>query len=502
LSQAAPPTFLEATGLSKSFGTLRAVQDVSLRIARGEVIGLIGANGAGKSSLIKLLTGVVPADSGVILIDGARAHISHPNDALRHGIAAVQQELTLAPDHSVMENIFLGRLPTVFGIVSRPLMRKKSRELQARVGLDVDPDRSAGSLTPVQQRLVMVAASLAREAQLLILDEPTAALPHEESGVVHQLVRQLAEHGTAVIYISHRLHEVEELTSRVIVMRDGAVVAHLQGDEAHVDRMMDELAGTAAREEPEPFSDADRTHGLVLRVRGVSGSRTHNINFDVYEGEILGIAGLAGSGRSELLRLLYGSQTPRAGTVELRGRKLVGTPRTRAKRRVGYIAESRRTNLLRGMNVRSNVSVASLMRHSLGRVLINFGWERKAINDLIQRVALKGAPTVPIETLSGGNAQKALVARWLLREVDLMLLDEPTAGIDVHARAEIHNLLRRVAEQGMTIVLTSVEPEELVFICDRVLVLVEGEIVQEMTAPFDVERLIAASYSHRRPVAA
>lgn len=439
-----------------------------------------------------------PADSGQILVDGVPHAIRHPDDALRAGLVAVPQELLLAPDHSIAENVFLGRFPHRSGIVLRRTLRSRTQELLDRVGLERDPDTIAGGLSPVEQRLLMVAAALAKEARLLILDEPTASLPKAQSDVIARLVRQLSEDGTAIVYVSHRLSEVEALAQRVVAMRDGEMIGVLTGGEVTEERMLELLTGGLGFSE-EVVAEAHAGGEVILEARGLSGRRVRGVNLEVRAGEVLGIGGLAGAGRSELLRLLFGVQKPTAGEVALRGTPLTGSPRDRVLRRMGYLTERRRSNAFHGMSVRSNVSIASLTQYSRFDAIVDRRAEARAVADVSEQVAIVGRPQAFIETLSGGNQQKALIARWLARGVDVLLLDEPTAGIDVRARAEIHHLLRSLADGGATIVVASAEPEELVLICDRVIVLVEGELRGEMRAPFDEERLIAASYGALAP---
>ena len=380
----------------------------------------------------------------------------------------------------------------------RRTLRSRTQGLLERVGLERDPDTIAGGLSPVEQRLLMVAAALAKDARLLILDEPTASLPKAQSDVIARLVRQLSADGTAIVYVSHRLSEVEALARRVVAMRDGETIGILTGSEVTEERMLELLTGGLGFSE-EGVSEAHSGAEVVLEARGLSGRRVRGVNLEVRAGEVLGIGGLAGAGRSELLRLLFGVQKSTAGGIALRGTLITGSPRDRVLQRMGYITERRRSNAFYGMSVRSNVSIASLARYSRFNAVIDGRAEARAVGEVSEQVAIVGRPQAFIETLSGGNQQKALIARWLARGVDVLLLDEPTAGIDVRARAEIHHLLRALADDGATIVVASAEPEELVLICDRVIVLVEGEVRAEMRAPFDEERLIAASYGALEP---
>jgi ribose transport system ATP-binding protein len=494
---------VETRGLSKSYGVVSVLQDVSISIAPGEVIGLIGANGAGKSTFIKCLTGAVFASAGTVLVDGNPVDVRTPEDGLRHGLAAVQQEVNVIADHSVAENIMLGRFPSSLGFVSSRTMSARVRDLLDRVQLnDLDPETHAGALTPSAKRLVMVATVLAREPRVLILDEPTAALAPEESAVVAKLVRELSAAGIAVVYVSHRLHEVKDLCSRVIALRNGRQSGELAGDDVTRHNMLKLIGGkdepdTLLVSEDHAHSEVREPGEVLLDVQGVSGVRVRGVSFKAYRGEVLGIAGLAGSGRSELLRLIYGLQPLTAGVVHYAGSPLGPSLRSRVRRRMGYVAELRAANVLRGLDVVRNLTCNSTGEHRRFRIFASGAWERLTTQRVAQEVRLVGRPEGPMENLSGGNQQKILISRWLERDTDLLILDEPTAGVDLLARADIHGLLHKVTEQGKTVLVASVEADELTTICDRVLVMVEGEIRAVLTPPFTEQELVNALFSHK-----
>ena len=496
-------TLLEARGIGKSYGANRVLDNVTVSVGRGEVVGLIGANGAGKSTLIKCLTGAVPTDDGTLVLGGELITIRTPDDGIRHGLAAVQQEVALTENHSVAENVLLGRFPSRFGFTSARRLRGRVRELLRRVQLDrVDPDTPAGALAPSAKRLLMVAAALARDPRLIILDEPTAALPPEESAVVAKLVRELSAGGVAVIYVSHRLHEIKDLCSRVVALRNGRLSGTLAGAEVTRRNMLKLIGGT---EEPETLLVSEEhahrevraTGEVALEVRRISGRRVQDVSFVAHRGEILGIAGLAGSGRSELLRLIYGLQPLTAGTLHYSGAQLRPGLRTRVEHRIGYLAEGRQTNVLRGLSVSRNLTCNSIGSHRRFGIFADQRWELQTTERTAERVSLVGKPDTAIENLSGGNQQKVLISRWLVRDAELLLLDEPTAGVNLVARAEIHQLLRQITDPGKTIIVASVEADELTTICDRVLVMVEGEIRATLTPPFTEEQLVSALFSHR-----
>ena len=488
---------LTVEGLEKSFDRTRALQGVSLEVQPGEVIGLIGANGAGKSTLVKVLAGVVRPDAGRMLLGSEEVRFDSPRDALEAGIALNPQDVALVPGQSVAENIFVGNLPSRVGLLSRRSLNAKAMELLARVGLEgaVDPSQPASSLTAVEARLVSIAETLSRRPGILILDEPSAALPTETAKRIEPIVKGIAASGSSVIFVSHRLGEIRSLSDRVIAMRDGRITGVLEGEQATEARMVELVGGGAEEPPPEtepPRVDTGATPALV--ARDLSGRKLRSVSLEVRSGEIVGIGGLYGSGRSELLRLIAGAQAPSAGSVEVFGRPGPSNPRQGRELGIGYLAEGRAQMVFPDLSVAANATIALLDR--INPVLTKRRTERDLIADIGSRIHLKGSPTAPMKTLSGGNQQKVCIARWLLRDARLLLFDEPTAGIDVHARAEIHNLLRDLAHnEGMAVIVASAEPEELVLLCQRVIVLAEGRVAGELIAPFDAEAVVGSSYA-------
>jgi ribose transport system ATP-binding protein len=425
----------------------------------------------------------------------------NPRHARRAGIARVPQELTIVGDHSIAENVMLGLLPSSGGFVRRSEMLASARAQLARVGLgaDIDPRDEAHALTPVQQRLVMIAQALTNEPRVLVLDEPSAALPAETAAVLKTITTSLAGEGVAIVYVSHRLNEIRDLCDRVVAMRDGAVVGELVGEQIDVDEMVRLIGGGDLTEHPADASHAAAVteRPVIVRARELSGRRVSDVDLDVHEGEVLGVGGLYGAGRSELLRLIVGSQRPEAGTIELLDAPGPRSAQEAARRGVGYVAEGRARMIFRGMSTRTNTSISSLSRFSFAKTFIRGSQERRAVDEVTSRVRLVGDPSAEISTLSGGNQQKVFLARWLLLQSRVLLLDEPTVGVDVHARAEIHGLLLELARKGTTIIVASAEPEELATLCDRVVVLVEGRLERELRKPFAVDTIVAASYRGR-----
>lgn len=489
--------FIELDQIVKSYGHVMAVRGVDFSADQGEVIGLIGANGAGKSTLNKIISGSVQPDSGTIEVLGEEVSFGHPRDALAAGIALVPQELSLIEGQSVSENLFAGRLPQAAGFVRRRELRARAREALDRIGLpDVDPDQPAGTLTPVEQRLVTIAEAVSKSPRMLILDEPTAALPSETALRLEPLIARLAEEGTTVLYVSHRLNEVKRIAHRVFAMRDGRHAGDLRGEEITVSKMVELVGGSALKEEPKPSASALSEARVVVTARNVTGNQVVDANLEIRAGEIVGIGGLQGSGRSELLRLVAGVQPIASGELDVLGAGMPRNPAAAVKAGVGYIPEGRKAMVFPSMSVQSNATIAALRDISRLRMFLNAARERSLTTEIADRVRLVGSLESPIGTLSGGNQQKACMSRLLLKGTHLLVLDEPTVGIDVHGRAEIHTLLRELAaEHGAAILVACSEPEELVLLCHRVVVMVEGRIAKELSAPFNEDEVVSASYA-------
>jgi ABC-type sugar transport system ATPase subunit len=490
---------IEVRGLDKRYGAVHALKAVDFEIREGEVVGLIGANGAGKSTLVKVLSGQVVPDEGAVQFRGEEVSLGNPREARRLGVAVVPQELALVEDQSVSENMYLGRVPNTFGLVNSRKRDKLTAEWLGAVGLhdSIDPRMMAGDLTTVEQRLVGIAAAISTEPRVLIMDEPSAALPPDAAELLEPIIRRITKSGTSVIYVSHRLGEVQRFSDRVVAMRDGRVVGTLTGAEREIGRMVELVGGRALAEEPELEMQAGLERPRIAEARGLSGARVKDVDLELHEGEILGVGGLFGSGRSELLRLLGGSQRHTGGELEIFGGPAPRSPRAAVKRGVGYLPEGRGAMVLPTMTVAENMTIAALGEVTwFGDSILSYGKEQEIAGEMAKRVNLVGSLGAPILALSGGNQQKAFIGRWMLRRPRLLILDEPTIGIDVHARAEIHRLIRGLAKSGTSVVVACAEPEELVLLCHRVVVMVEGRISREFTAPLVANDVVSASYAH------
>mgnify|MGYP000635370565 CR=1 FL=1 len=476
---AAVPPLLEARRISKRFPGVRALDDVSLTVAPGEVLALIGENGAGKSTLLKILAGVQPPDAGDILIDGQPVRFRGVEDALAKGIALIHQELNLADNLDLAGNIFLGREPQWAGLLDLARMHREAATWLAQVGLALDPSTPLANLPIGRQQLVEIAKALSTSARLLIMDEPTSSLSAHEAETLFGVVRDLRRQGVSVIWISHRLGEVKELADRVVVLRDGKNAGDI-ADRSGIEheRMIRMMVGRdidrLARRPSHPPGD------LVLAIDRMrtSAHPSHAISFDVRAGEIVALAGLVGAGRTELLSTLFGVTPAVAGNISVSGRTV--TPRSpidAIRAGIALVPEDRKTQgLILDMGVRENMSLVSLWPESRFG-FIDFHAEQRLAQDMIPALSIKTPnERQVVQFLSGGNQQKVVLAKWLAMKPRVLLLDEPTRGIDVGAKAEIYDLVYRLAGEGLAVLFVSSEMEEILSLSDRVLVMHEGRL--------------------------
>jgi ribose transport system ATP-binding protein len=475
---------LTMRGIVKQFPGVRALDGVDLDVAPGEVHCLLGQNGAGKSTLIKVLAGAHRPDAGEVVFDGQPVSFASPHAADSAGIATIHQELDLVPGLSVADNIVLGHEPARFGFTRPRSAEEVAAPLLRRLGHpEIRPRRTLGRLSAAGQQVVSMARALARQARLIVMDEPSAVLDPDEVGNLFRVIRELTADGVAVVYISHRLEEIREIGDRVTVLKDGRTVArNLPARDTPTSEVIRLMTGrTIEYVFPERTGEPGE---VVLEVEGLArAGEFSDVSFDVRAGEIVGLAGLVGSGRSEILETVYGARRADSGTVRVRGRRLRGGSVPAAVRAgMGLAPEERKSQaLLLGEPVYRNVSLSAMTRFARAGFLDRDA-ERSAARAETARLDVRPADVDrPMRTLSGGNQQKVVLARWLLQGCKVLLLDEPTRGVDVGARSEIYALVRELAAAGVAVVIVSSEVPEVLGLADRVLVVREGRVVH--TAP-------------------
>ena len=474
-----PPALLEMRGIVKDFPGVRALDHVSLTVQAGTVHALMGENGAGKSTLMKCLFGIYGKDAGEILFEGKRVEFSSPRDALQHGIAMVHQELNQALQRNVMDNIWLGRYPTRLGLTSEREMERKTRSVFADLGLSIDPKQIMSTMSVAQRQMAEIAKAVSYHARIIVLDEPTSSLTDEEVGHLFRIIRTLKERGCGIIYISHKMEEILQISDEITVMRDGAHVATEAASAMTMDKIIRLMVG---RELTNRFPPKKATPGeTVFETRGLSSryAKVKDVSLTVRRGEIVGLAGLAGAGRSELMENIFGIATREGGELYLNGKPIQNrTPREAIRNGFAFLTEERRATGIFGiLDITENTTVTALRKYLRWKVLLSDRARRADTDQMIGRLSVKTASKeTQIRTLSGGNQQKVILARWLLTSPDILLLDEPTRGIDVGAKYEIYQLMEDLAAAGKSILMASSELPELIGVCHRIYVMSGGEI--------------------------
>ncbi|WP_419759682.1 sugar ABC transporter ATP-binding protein [Acidisoma sp.] len=498
---------LETRALGKSFGVVAALRDVSFSVAAGEVHGLMGENGAGKSTLIKLLTGFHQPTAGEILLDGKPVAFDSPRAAQAAGVAAVYQEINLIPERSVAANIFLAREPRQFGILTDTAkMVADSAEILGRYGLAIDPRRPLRTLGLGLQQMVSIARVVSLGAQVVIMDEPTSALAGAEVDILYGVVEQLRREGRGIIYVSHRLSECYRLCDRLTVLRDGRMVESAKTADLPRARLVaamlgrESTAGGPAAPRAVAAASAAAPADIALTVRGLNWrTRVRDVSFSVRRGEILGLVGLLGAGRTETFKAIFGAETPDHGEVDVAGKRLAhARPATSIQRGLAFLSEDRRSEgIFPKLSVRANLTAAVLPRISRFGI-VSRRRQTALVTRYIRELGIKTAgPEALISELSGGNQQKVLIGRALATEPRVVMLDDPTRGIDVGAKAEVHRTIRALAAQGLGVIVTSSEVEEVLELSDRLIVLNEGAVAGELETagrePEDVLAMLASA---------
>lgn len=484
------PVLLEVKDICKSFPGVKALSDVSIKYQVGEVHAMLGENGAGKTTLMRVICGIYHPDSGQIFFEGEEVRFQNSKQSQEKGIAIIHQELDMPENLSIAEYMYLGRMPVnKAGMVKRQAAGERARELLKTVEVDRDPKEKISELTVAEKQLVEIARALSLNSKLIIMDEPTSALNQQETQNLFKIIRSLKEKDVTIIYISHKLDEIFQITDWITVMRDGCVVAgHPTGECSH--EMVVKLM-TGKELSDDYFAKADSGTGqnsekdMVMSVKNLSSRDTHvrSISFDLYKGEVLGIAGLLGAGRTELFKTIFGAEPKSEGEIWLDGQKVtINSTKDAVKAGIMLLPEDRKVEgLILQMSIRENIVVPSLPSLSSGG-LVNKKKGKALAGEYISRLRVKcTSPEQTVGDLSGGNQQKVVFAKWLAAHPKVLMLDDPTRGIDVGSKHEIYGLVRNLANQGIGVIFVSSEMPELVGVCDRVLVMRDGEIVTEAT---------------------
>ena len=466
------------SGIEKSFPGVKALSDCRFDLNSGEVHALIGENGAGKSTMMKILTGVYTKDSGRILFEGKEIEIHGPKQAQDMGICIIHQELNLMPHLTVAQNMYIGRESEnakKFFITDREINEGAAKIFES-MHLKLDPRTKVSDLTVAKQQMVEIAKALTFHSKILVMDEPTAALTETEIDELFNIIRDLQKRGVGIVYISHRMEELFRISDRVTVMRDGEYVGTRLMAETDMDEIIHMMVGRTIYEEPKTHSNVPDDAPTVLKATGLVSKDVKNVSFELKKGEILGFAGLMGAGRTETARLIFGADPMESGEVEINGRKVqIKSPQDAVNHGIAYLSEDRkRYGLATGLPVATNVTLSCLEKFLSGGML-NFKKEADVTNEYIGKLDIK-TPSISqlVKFLSGGNQQKVVIAKWLAHDCDIMIFDEPTRGIDVGAKSEIYKLMNELAKMGKSIIMISSELPELLRMSDRIMVMCEG----------------------------
>ena len=494
-------------GIDKAFPGVQALKEAHFELRPGEVHALVGENGAGKSTLMKVLTGVYQRDAGTIEFQGQRVEVPNPRAGRDLGISMIHQELLLANHLTVAQNIYLGREPRgrLSWLVDDKAQIRKAEELVDRLGLKLDPTARCGDLKVAQQQMVEIAKALSLDASVLIMDEPTAALTDTEIEELFRIIRSLREQGKGIVHISHRLEELRQISDRVTVMRDGQHVSTVNTEDVSIDEIISMMVGRTIYEEAPRVPVGGDQQPYVLEVRGLSrGRAVQDVSFGLRRGEILGMAGLVGAGRTELARLVFGADQKDAGEILINGVAVgIANPAEAVEKGIAYLSEDRkRYGLALGLDLEANIALASFGQFlkSLGRV--DTSKTRAAADKRVEELDIR-TPSVRQKTrnLSGGNQQKVVIAKWLTAEMDVLIFDEPTRGIDVGAKQEIYHLLNELAAAGKSIIMISSELPEILRMSHRIIVMCEGRITGELAAAEADQEKIMTLATQRESVA-
>lgn len=475
---------IEMSGITKAFSGNVVLNNVSFQLKPGEIHALMGENGAGKSTMMKILTGIYERDAGSITVDGKEVVFKSPKDAEKLGIAVIHQELNILPELTVMENLFLGKEKTysIFGILKKKEMYNEAKAVLAKLGLDIDPNTRAGDLSVGKQQIIEIAKAIMSDAKYIVMDEPTAALTDREIETLFVTIRELQAKGIAFVYISHRMEEIFSICDRITILRDGTYVGVRNIPETNFDEIVSMMVG---RELGERFPSRNATIGEVkLKVEGLSSTGAfEDVSFELRKGEILAVAGLMGAGRTEVAQTLFGYRKKSAGKVYIDGKEVkITSPITAMKHGFAFVTEDRKTEgLVLDFSIKENIMLTNLDKGSKGGV-ISKAKEAEMAKHYIEQLSIRTASAdLAVKSLSGGNQQKVVIGKWLGTNPTILILDEPTRGVDIGAKKEIYQIMNNLAETGVSILMISSELPEVIGMADRVLVMQEGRLTGMVT---------------------
>lgn len=473
---------IDMRNISKSFGTNKVLEKIDLELQSGQIHALMGENGAGKSTLMNILTGLFPASTGTIYIDGEERTFSNPQEAEEFGISFIHQEMNTWPEMTVLENLFLGReIKTTFGLLNQKLMRQKALEAFKRLGVTIPLDIPIGNLSVGQQQMIEIAKSLLNQLSILVMDEPTAALTDRETENLFRVIRSLKQEGVGIVYISHRMEEIFKITDFVTVMRDGVIVDTKETSLTNSDELVKKMVGRKLEDYyPEKHSEIGP---VAFEVSNLCGDSFEDVSFYVRKGEILGFSGLMGAGRTEVMRTIFGIDKKKSGKVKIDNQEItITSPSQAIKQGIGFLTENRKDEgLILDFNIKDNMTLPSTKDFSKH----GFFDEKTSttfVQQLINRLYIKsGRPDLEVGNLSGGNQQKVVLAKWIGIAPKVLILDEPTRGVDVGAKREIYQLMNELADRGVPIVMVSSDLPEILGVSDRIMVMHEGRISGELS---------------------
>ncbi|MDO4345072.1 MAG: sugar ABC transporter ATP-binding protein [Eubacteriales bacterium] len=490
------PVILELKHITKTYPGVVALDDINVKIRKGEVLAVAGENGAGKSTMMKLISGAICPDGGSIVYEGKEYEAMTPALSKELGITVVYQEFNLVSSLSVAENMFLGDYPGGKVMPDFRYMKRKTREIFDDMGIDIDPSAKVGELSTSYCQLVEIAKAMTRELKVLILDEPTAALTVHETEILFRLIEKLKKKGTTILYVSHRMSEMFEICDRVVIFRDGRNVGVENMSEITMDGLIQKMVG---HEVSDTYPRRKNEVGeVILKVENICGLGVEDISFELHKGEILGFSGLVGAGRTETMRMLFGADRYESGTIYFEGRQVeIRKPEDACDLGIGFVPEDRKTQgVAQNLSIRQNISLAILKLVSSGPLgVMNFQKENKILERYKSALSIK-TPSFNqlVKNLSGGNQQKVVLSKWLARNCKVLIVDEPTRGIDVGAKQEIYEILNDLAEQGVAIIMVSSEMPELIGMADRIIVLSEGRKTGVLNREeFEQERILKLS---------